>query len=186
MKLIISSLFKLHFLIFSLISFILLMLFSILIQLIIICLNLSLSFHSLFRDLHFFRDIFIFSGSFSLSLIIFSLQNKSLYWLSTSDNNSSSLSFRTLLILVNVFWMSDFNLSLSLFIFSNIFFNSFIELFKLSDKSSNYLILLSNFFFFSSFISSKKQTSQSLCWPFPFHFNLVIHESQHNILWFLQ
>ena len=100
---IISSLFKLHFLIFSLISFILFILFSILMELVINCPNLLLSFHSLFIDLHFSKDIFIFSGSFSPSLNISSLQKILLYWLSTSDNNSSSRSFKTVLIFVNVF-----------------------------------------------------------------------------------
>ena len=74
-----------------------------LIQLFIIELNLLLSFHSLSKDFPFSIDNFILLGNFSLSFIIFSLPNKSLNLLSISNNNSSSLSLRIVLIFVNIF-----------------------------------------------------------------------------------
>ena len=71
-------------------------------QLFIIELNLLLSFHSLSDIFPFSNDNFILFGNFSLSFIIFSLQYKSLYFLSTSNNNSSSLSFKAVRILVKI------------------------------------------------------------------------------------
>ena len=73
-----------------------------------------------------------------------------------------------------------------LFIFSKIFFNSFIDFSIFFDKSSKYSILFLSVFFFSSFISSILHTSQFLCMPFPLLWILLIHAAQHKVLWFLQ
>ena len=53
----------------------------------IIEVNLLLLFHSLFINFPFSNDIFILFGNFSLSLIISSLKNISLYSLSTSNKS---------------------------------------------------------------------------------------------------
>ena len=59
--------------------------------------------HSLSIDFPFSIDDLITFGNFSPFLIISSSKYFSLYNLSTSNNNSSSLSFKAVLILVNVF-----------------------------------------------------------------------------------
>ena len=51
----------------------------------------------------FSNDIFILLGNFSFCFIMSSLKNILLYLLFTSFNNSSSLSFKTFLIFVNIF-----------------------------------------------------------------------------------
>ena len=139
-----------------------------------------LSFHSLSINFPFSNDNFILFGNFSLSFIIFLFPNKLLNLLSTSNNNSSSLSFKTVLIFVKIFWIFDFNSSFFSSILSNSIFNSLIELSKLFDKSSKYLILSFNLFLFSSFISSIIHTSQSLCCPYPLVSIFAIHAAQHN------
>ena len=95
------SLFDLDFLILSFILFISLILFSIIIQSLINELKLF-SFHSLFIIFPFSIDFFILFGNFSLSFIISSLKYILSYLLSLSDNNLSSFSFNTFLILVNI------------------------------------------------------------------------------------
>ena len=51
----------------------------------------------------FSNDIFILFGNLSYSFIISSFKYNSLYLLSTSNNNSSSLLFNAFLNLVNIF-----------------------------------------------------------------------------------
>ena len=97
------SLLILHFSILSLIIFIFLILSSILIQLFIIELKLLFSFQSLSINFPFSNDNFILFGNFSLSFIMLSLPYKSLNLFSTSNNNSSSLSFKAVLIFVKIF-----------------------------------------------------------------------------------
>ena len=120
-----------------------------------------------FINFPFFNDILILFGNFSLSFIISSFPKFSLNLLSTSDNNSSSLSFKAVLIFVKIFCIFNFNCSFLSSILSNIIFISFIESVKLFDKSSKYFILSFNLFFFSSFISLISQISQFLCCPYP-------------------
>ena len=66
-------------------------------------LNLLVLFQSSSDNFPFSKDFFILFGNLILSSIISSLQKFSLYLLSISFNNSSSLSFIALLILVNIF-----------------------------------------------------------------------------------
>ena len=70
-------------------------------QLLINKFNLSL-FQLFSISFPFSNDIFILFGNLSQSFIIFSLKYNE-YLLSTSFNNSSSLSFKALLNLVNAF-----------------------------------------------------------------------------------
>jgi len=79
------------------------MLFSIFIQSLINELNLLLLFQSSSVNFPFYKNFFILFGNLILSSIISSLQKLSLYLLSISNNNASSLSFIAVLILVNTF-----------------------------------------------------------------------------------
>ena len=130
----------------------------------------------------FSNDNFTLLGNFSHCLNIFSSKYILLNFLSTSDNNSSSLLFNSFLIFVNVFCISIFNSSLFLIIFSYIIFKFLIESCIVSDIFSKYFIFSFILIFFSSFISSNKQTLQSLCFPTPFL--LILHKQavQHKIL----
>ena len=129
-----------------------------------------------------FSLIFLFS-SFSFSI---NLPFSNDIFLSTSNNNSSSLSFKAPLIFVNNFCIFNFNSSLFSFILLNNFFNSLIDSSNLLNKLSKDLILFFNLLFFSSFISFIKHISQLVCWPLPPPSILVIHAAQHNWLCVLQ
>ena len=65
--------------------------------------NLLLSFQSLSINFPFSNDNFILFGNFSPSFIILSFPYISLYLLSISNNNTSSLSFNAVLIFVKIF-----------------------------------------------------------------------------------
>ena len=161
------------------------LLFSILIQLLINKGNVLL-FQLFSISFPFSNDIFILFGNLSQYFIISSLKYNPLNLLSTSFNNSSSLSFNAFLNLVNIFWIYDFSSSLVLLAFSHLGFNSFIFCSIFIDISSKLFILSFNLFLFSFSISSMKHTSQSECCPFSFPFNFAIHSAQHNSLCFLQ
>ena len=88
-------------------------------------------------------------GNFLISSMISTLKNKLLYSLSTFNNNSSSLSFNALLILVIIFCISVFNFSLFSFISSYILFISLKYSLNLFDNSSNNLIFPFILFYFS-------------------------------------
>ena len=103
-------------------NFIFLILFSILIQLFINS-GILLLFQLFSISFPFSNDIFILFGNLSHSFIIFSSKYNSLYLLSTSNNNSSSLLFKAFL---NIFCIFIFNSSLLSLILSYIGFNSFI------------------------------------------------------------
>jgi len=83
-------------------NFIFLILFSMLIQLFIKS-GILLLFQLFSISFPFSNDIFILFGNLSHSFIIFSSKYNSLYLLSTSNNNSSSLFFNAPPNLVNIF-----------------------------------------------------------------------------------
>ena len=151
-----------------------LILFSILIQLLINNGNVLL-FQLFSISFPFSNDIFILFGNLWLSFIISSLIYNSLYFLSTSDNNSSSLSFNEFLNFVNIFCIFVFNSSLLLSILSYIGFNSFIFCSKLIEISSKHCKFSFNLFLFSFSISLIKHISQSECCPLFSPFNFVMH-----------
>ena len=140
-------LFNLHFLILSFILFIFFILFSILMQSLIIVFNLLLS-HSFSIILPFSNNIFILLGNLSHSFNISSLKYLFSNCLSTSINNSSSLSLSAVLNLVNNFCIFNLISSLLFVIFSDNIFKSSIDDFIVFDKFSNVLILPFKLFFF--------------------------------------
>ena len=99
---------------------------------------------------------------------------------------SSSFLLIKFLTLVKIFWISDFNLSLSSSTFSFINLISSIVSFIFNDKLSNNLILFCNFSIFSDLISLSGQIVQSVCCPYSSPLILVMHSEQQSLLWVLQ